>query len=262
MKFTQTTLHSRKMESTHDLKPSKLIKRSITTLSLGLFLTSILTTSAYGTDEKRVPSWWYKNPPWYCNELANNKKLCSKGDAEACYYVGMAYEPHNYTWQRKEEGWLVFSSGVASYCPKVTESNGVAIAYFQTACDNGFGLGCLSIAEIKSGATHEPNAKRKALDFYEKGCKAEQSSPEACRIGGKTYAEGKVVRQDFDKARLLFKIGCHFDDAESCIYLGRLNEIGKGIWIPSRSKAMELYGKACNLGNSDGCENYARLNQQ
>ena len=49
--------------------------------------------------------------------------------------------------------------------------------------------------------------------------------------------------------------------ASGCNNLGLLYYQGQGV-RQSSTKAKELLGKACDMGNANGCKNYAILNKQ
>lgn len=52
--------------------------------------------------------------------------------------------------------------------------------------------------------------------------------------------------------------GCKLDEGVACNSLGWLYYNGQGA-RQDYEKAKELYGKACDLGNQNGCEWYKRL---
>ena len=62
---------------------------------------------------------------------------------------------------------------------------------------------------------------------------------------------------DFEDSRKF----CDAGDVYACGALGHMYQKGKGV-RQSYSKGKELYGKACDVGDAIGCENYARLNKK
>jgi len=46
-----------------------------------------------------------------------------------------------------------------------------------------------------------------------------------------------------------------------CSNLGLMYQNGRGV-RQNYSKAKELFGKACDSGDAEGCKNYARLNKK
>ncbi len=65
--------------------------------------------------------------------------------------------------------------------------------------------------------------QKTALKFFTKSCELKDGG--GCNIVGNFYYDGEVVKQNF-------------------------------------SKAKELYGKACDLGNQRGCDNYKELKEK
>ena len=57
------------------------------------------------------------------------------------------------------------------------------------------------------------------------------------------------------------RIACDGGDTTECNNLGILYAKGQGV-RQSYAKAKEYYGKACDDGNDDGCQNYAVLNKR
>lgn len=54
--------------------------------------------------------------------------------------------------------------------------------------------------------------------------------------------------------------GCELKDSASCNILGVAYEDGKGV-KQDYKKAKEYYGKACDLGLQNACDNYAIVNK-
>lgn len=209
-----------------------------------------------------VLSDWYENPPKYCNRLKGLEKACEDGNGQACYEVALAYEPHEFSFtEYTDKEWEKVLAGkhgvgkrvrnVVSQCPNITPDMKKMKEFLSKSCEKEFGDGCYKAGETNYGKT--------ALKYYENGCFA--LSSESCFKSGMFYLKGDFVRQDFDVAKSFFEIGCDNSVAEACYQLGRLHEEGHGSWVFQKSKAKTLYEKACDLGNSDGCKNYKRLNR-
>ncbi|MGX2984447.1 tetratricopeptide repeat protein [Helicobacter sp. 23-1048] len=102
------------------------------------------------------------------------------------------------------------------------------------------------------------NAKK----YFEIGCnKVSYLQSQFCYNLGVMYYNGKGVRQDYHKARELYKKACDMKDAEACNNLGVLYGKGQGV-RQNLSIAKQYYGKACDLGQQVGCDNYKLLNNQ
>ena len=94
--------------------------------------------------------------------------------------------------------------------------------------------------------------------YFEKACNLDVGL--GCSNLGFLYAEGKGVRQDISKAVQYCEKGCSLKEGFACNSLGELYE--DGIGIKNKTTAKEYYGKACDLGDQQGCDNYRKLNEQ
>ena len=102
------------------------------------------------------------------------------------------------------------------------------------------------------------NAKK----YFEIGCnKVSDTQVTSCYNLGIMYFNGKGVRQDYYKARELYKKACDMKYADACNNLGVLYFYGQGV-KQNRSIAKQYYGKACDLGSQMGCDSYKLLNNQ
>jgi hypothetical protein len=70
-----------------------------------------------------------------------------------------------------------------------------------------------------------------------------------------------LQKGDNFKAAELNTKACDGGAAGSCGMLGLAYQYGKGV-KQDYSKAKELFGKDCDLGEQLGCDSYAKLNQQ
>ncbi len=90
---------------------------------------------------------------------------------------------------------------------------------------------------------------------------AEQGSTEYQNKVGLIYYYGKDVRQDLILARRMFQKAANQGDMYGQGFLGYFYERGLGGLRQNKAKAKELYGKVCDKGNSGGCSEYRRLNE-
>jgi TPR repeat protein len=75
------------------------------------------------------------------------------------------------------------------------------------------------------------------------------------------YDDGKLIEQDFTKAKNLYKKLCdEIKHKSACNNLGYMYENARGM-KKNIEKAKYYYGKACDYGNERGCNNYADLNK-
>ncbi|MGX3044632.1 tetratricopeptide repeat protein [Helicobacter sp. T3_23-1056] len=103
------------------------------------------------------------------------------------------------------------------------------------------------------------NAKK----YYEISCNtgnATLGQKDSCFGLGYMYHTGKGVRQDYHKARELWKKACDMKNAMACNNLGAL--YGEGLGVKQNlTIAKQYYGKACDLGDQTGCDNYKNYNE-
>lgn len=101
---------------------------------------------------------------------------------------------------------------------------------------------------------------RKAVEWYRKSANQGYALSEA--LLGFKYYTGEGVRHDYKKAlELLLKAVNHKDEpqAETEGVIGEMYELGQGV---RRNKiiAKDWYGKSCDNGYQEGCNQYRRLN--
>lgn len=68
------------------------------------------------------------------------------------------------------------------------------------------------------------------------------------------------MRQDYVKMVELLKKGCDLDSSISCVALGESYLKGLGV-VKNHSIAKRFFGKGCDLGSQDACNEYRKLNQ-
>ena len=91
---------------------------------------------------------------------------------------------------------------------------------------------------------------------------AEQGNVEYQLKVGLIYYQGKGVRQDLVLARKMFQKAANKGNARGQGALGFFYEDGLGGLKRNRATAKEWYGKACDKGLQDGCDEYRRLNER
>lgn len=102
-------------------------------------------------------------------------------------------------------------------------------------------------------------------DYHEafKWCKAavEQNDPYGQRLLGIMYYYGQVVQQDYYEAVKYYDLAAHQDDAIAQRLLALMYYEGTGI-RQNKLKAKEWFGRSCDNGEQEGCDNYRKLNEQ
>lgn len=95
--------------------------------------------------------------------------------------------------------------------------------------------------------------------FSERLCQAGGSI--SCSILGSYYNFGFGVKQDYLKARELYKKSCDMKFGGGCLLLSALYHDGLGV-RQNLSIAKQYAGKACELGIQEGCNFYRELNEK
>lgn len=169
-----------------------------------------------------------------------------KSAADEAYEKGGAYE-----WGRDE----------------ITLDRTKAADWYRKACELGNMDGCLALALMyvdASGYGADAGVKSdgyEALKLATKVC--ESGLAIGCSLAASLYAgDGKriLIPKDVFKALEFRTKGCNIGLATpgvgyACLALGRMYEGGEGVRI-DKDRALELYGKACDFKNEEGCRVY------
>ena len=75
---------------------------------------------------------------------------------------------------------------------------------------------------------------------------------------GAMYNNGRGVEQNYNKAVELYQKAADLGDSGACYNLGLMYNEGLGV-NQNYNKAVELYQKACDLGNDDACYNLGNM---
>lgn len=121
------------------------------------------------------------------------------------------------------------------------------------------------IAQINMGSIYKngkgvPKDNHKAFNWFKRA--SDQGDALAQANLGMMYYEGLGVRQDYTLARKLFQKSANQGDSDAQGILGAFYENGIGDVRQNKSIAKEWYGKSCDNGNQNGCDDYRRLNQK
>lgn len=161
--------------------------------------------------------------------------------------------------------------------------------FYMRACDGGYYYSCYMLGLMYHNGTGVDKSYIKASEFYEKACYGGKT--DACNNLGVLYNRGHGVRQNSQKAFELYSKACYGGNALGCSNLGLLYHGGRGVYKDygkaeelymracnsqealgcinlgdlyvekkMTDKAYEYYGKACDLGNQDGCDKYKNKN--
>jgi len=197
-------------------------------------------TSEIGLAVAILAAGWVSTPPSRAREprdtAAQYQQKCDRGNAEACFNLGILYGT---------------GDGVAP--DKV-----MAVQLFQKACDGGDAAGCLNLgsAYARGGVVARDNVK--AAQLFQKACAG--GNRRGCYSLGLGYYEGAGVAQDKVRAAQLFQKACDAGMPEACFGLGTAYYKGNGV-TQARAKATAFYQQACGLGLADGCRALKTLAQ-
>lgn len=140
-------------------------------------------------------------------------------------------------------------------------------SYFEIlkrGCDRGDNVKCGSLGVLyvegkDLDGTSNPQDVGLGLMLVKQSCGA--GNLNACNEMARYYRYGKYIGENKYKAAQIFQLVCDAGERGSlfspsgyaCYYLGIMTEKGEGI-PKNKSKAKELYNKACGLEVDLGCE--------
>ncbi|MCB9673962.1 MAG: sel1 repeat family protein [Alphaproteobacteria bacterium] len=132
---------------------------------------------------------------------------------------------------------------------------------YDTSCQNGLMVGCVHYADVLLENKEEEGVLEKALELYTKACDDDPSIPKACTSLGSMYKVGDgVEKKDEDKALELFEKACKAEYAPACVEQANI-VIGKW-GKENTAAAAELYDKACTIDANFGCFELAVLHHE
>ena len=150
-----------------------------------------------------------------------------------------------------------------------------SISILDKACQNGTSDACFVLGIMYDTGEVVKQDSDLAVTLYTKACDASMSK--SCGRLGTIYFHGISVTKDQQRGKALYTKACDNGHAESCIRLGGIYENSDGVedrpvvtqrkllpaffnYDEDMRKAKELYSKACELGNSEGCTLFKKLN--
>jgi len=200
--------------------------------------------------------------------LTKEQKLqtdCNSGNIKACGNLGMMYYEGNKIPRDKKKA-MKYSqqacdNGDAKGCSTLIElsRNNIrkqfelipkAVEYYKEACKNNNAKECKDLAyayDYGYGVTANQN---KAIELYEKACTGGDAI--GCSFLGGKYQGGYVVTQNYSKAVELYNKSCSGGSSAGCNNLALMYEKGKGV-SGDKNKSIEFYKRACALGDFNAC---------
>jgi uncharacterized protein len=220
------------------------------------------------------PGW---SRPDYVRAAALFRKACDGNGQDGCYSLGDMYEkgyyPGDEGYEKNEQKavalyreacdrhsrygclWLAkqYQSGGG-----IEHSDAAASGYFKKACDLDGAFGCLDYVDLTLHGGKDLGANPKAArDFLDSGCRNSRSW--GCVTLGSLHERGEEgFSLDTGLARELYERVCVDGLTLGCVRLGSLYERGVGV-KPNPEKAMVLYRKSCEAGDTVGCDGVKRL---
>jgi S1-C subfamily serine protease len=170
-------------------------------------------------------------PMYNAIQLPPMRRACEGNVGQACLLLGFAHE--NLRGREKQE----------------------ATRYFDIACANGVGTGCLKVGVERQGSGDLDGAAR----AFRRGC--EYLDGESCYKLAEAYQRGMGVPVEAQTAASYFLRSCQNWYPAGCVNLARAYEEGK-IGAPEPVFAFRLYSFACNSGVGEACVSVARLSTE
>jgi TPR repeat protein len=128
------------------------------------------------------------------------EQACAGHDQPACGTVGLLY---------------VSGQGV-----KKDERRGASL--LGSSCEAGYWPACGTLGQAYENGAGVPQGESRAVEMYERGCEGGGTAPNyySCRQVGDLYFQGKYVKQDLERGRLLLQKACSGGDKQACSELG------------------------------------------
>lgn len=183
--------------------------------------------------------------------------ICDSKVGLACMFVGLEFHLQENIAQAK----VWFKKGCDYNEPNSCGMLGVfylgeknytqAFTFFTKACNGGERMACNNLGAFYEKGWGVERSGEKALGLFVKAC--EKGVGFGCGNAGRFYHFGKAgVKKDFIKARSYYTKACGLDVAEACYLVGGMYENGEG-GAKDEAKALDMYKKACELDNGNGC---------
>lgn len=129
-----------------------------------------------------------------------------------------------------------------------------AFRCYEKACSQNDGPSCFYLGGLYEDGRGVKQDIQQAKTYKEKACSLNYAA--SCFWRGEAYLNGRGVRQDYQRAKNYHEKACSLlNFGWSCMRLGTLSKVNKKV-------SKEYYGKACDLGLQEGCDEYRKLNEQ
>ncbi len=131
-----------------------------------------------------------------------------------------------------------------------------ALPLCQKTCDLNGGEGCTYLGILYAEGKGVKQDYQKAITYFEKACN--KNSEAGCYNLGDVYVS---AMKDYQKARSYYEKACNLHVRDGCYNLGVIYYNGQGV-RQNFQMAKEYLGQACDMGQQDGCDAYKMLNEK
>ena len=269
-------------------------KKSLSGLAVSI---SLLGPSTLQSEEVQAPPFrLFENQTIALQVL---EPECLDEVAESCFYMGQWSLAQNYRFSFEainlpERAVIAFDRGCqlghARSCYELaiiasdqnTGNHHDRAALLAKSCDLGYGLSCLELSRLELDGDDPVGLIEAACDLNRSLCghladyklafegndsnylelhytACDSGAAESCTTLGMFFHDKTSQAYDPFRSFNFFEQSCEVYHAQGCLLLGRQLENGEGV-RQDLSRAKEMYGRACDMGDQNGCDNYARLN--
>ena len=134
---------------------------------------------------------------------------------------------------------------------------GRAAAFYGKSCEGGDGYGCSDLGLMALAGEGAPKDPPRAEAAFRRGC--ELGEPEACRNFSAAAHAGTLGPTNSPGLFEIDSVACNGGASAACLYLFQRYAHGDGV-PQSDDKAVSFVGRACQFGDTAGCELGAKMN--
>ena len=175
----------------------------------------------------------------YVQAVALSRESCDGGGFHGCSNLGLMYEDGK----------------------GLPQDNAQSVALYRKACDGGDPSGCSGLGSMYLLGKGVNQDTFESATLYRKAC--DGGDAHGCTILGHNYNNhGHMTNNpnDYVEATAFFCKGCDGGDPHACWEAGNAYRSGRGV-AQDLTRAAVLYRKACEAGDSTGCESLKALNK-
>jgi TPR repeat protein/predicted Ser/Thr protein kinase len=203
--------------------------------------------------------------------LARYREGCARGAADGCSWAGVTlrFGLGVTADQRAGDGLLARGvelartgcrAGVAEDCAALgtflvkgwgaRRDAARGFAAFQRACDGGDGRACAQLGDMLVAGFAVPRDPARGASVVDRGCA--RGETRSCSTLAFLHLMGEVAGADAARGRVILEQACAAAVTE-CGPLGLVHELGLGGVPRDIDRALDLYGRACAVGDGLAC---------